>query len=406
MTQPLNHIIVVFRNDDISALSDVDHEREVATIFERYGIPQTLGVIPLYTTASEHDAKNNSLISLGENRPIVNFIKKYAERSGSEIALHGYRHQTNRFSRPWRREYFEFKLLNLEEQEERIRKGTEIIFQTLNVLPRTFIPPWERLDLNTLLACKKNSYKIVSAGIFTPVLDELISFGANCDIENFPSILRQVEGSKGRLFLCINYHSGKIRRQREFESLKKAVSLAAETPECKVVTISEAVSLYPNEIRLLNEAGKDSASQETVFDPVRGRAMIYRKVFPFLPQAENLNSSYKKAKELYYQGMYDEVRSLSVTIDQESKNLISMSRVIASSIGLSSSILFFSLISWVTPANQVLSWVMTFLILLVFWTGTWWYATSIETKKEIRLAGLLSLVSGGIGMILFYFLRQ
>jgi hypothetical protein len=68
MTQPFNHIIVVFRNDDISALSDVDHEQRVSEIFEQYKIPQTIGVIPLYTLNSEHDPKGNSLISLGENR--------------------------------------------------------------------------------------------------------------------------------------------------------------------------------------------------------------------------------------------------------------------------------------------------------------------------------------------------
>jgi len=406
MIQPFNHIIVVFRNDDISALSDADHERQVAAIFERYGMPQTLGIIPLCAADSTHNPKGKRLAPLGTNQRIVSFLQDYAERSGSEIALHGYRHQANQFSRPWRKEYFEFRGLSLEEQEERILMGTEIISQTLDVIPQTFIPSWNWLDLNTLFACKKNGYKIVSAGFFTPVLDGLVSFGANCDIERFPSFLRQVKGSKSRVFLCVSYHSGKIRREWEFELLKKAVSLVSESPEYEVVTIGEAVSRFPNEIRSLNEAGKNIASQETTFEPVRGRAMIYRKVFSFLPQAKNLNSSYKKAKESYYQGMYDEVRNQSMTIDRESKNLISMSRLIASLIGLFSSILFFLLILWITPVNQMLSWVMTFLILIVFWTGIWWYATSNETKKEIRNAGALSLMTGGIGMIVFYVLRH
>ncbi len=402
---PEKNIIVVFRNDDISALSDIEHEKHILEIFEEYRIPQTIGVIPLFTVNSEQDPRGNSFISLRENLGVVDFIRKCVDKYGSEIALHGYRHQTNQFGRPWRREYFEFKALPLQEQEERIRKGTEIIFETLNICPQTFIPPWDRLDVNTLLACRKNGYKIVSAGFFTPVLDELISFGANCDIANFPSIVRQVEGYRNRVFLCVNYHSGKIRREREFQLLKKVVSLAAETPGCEVVTISEAVDRFPNEIRLLNEAGKNIASQETVFDPVRGRAMIYRKIFAFLTQAKNLNSSRKRAKESYYQGMYDEVCKLSSFIDQESKNLILMSRVIASLIGFLSSILLLLLISWVAPFNQMLSWLITFLILILFWTGVWWYATSIETKNEIRYAGALSLMTGGMGMVLFYALR-
>ncbi len=406
MVQSFNHIIVVFRNDDISALSDIEHEKHISKIFEQYKVPQTIGVIPLHTLNSEHDPKGNSLISLGENPKIADFIKKYVETSGSEVALHGYRHQTHQFSRPWRKEYFEFRGLSLEEQEERILLGTEIISQTLNVVPQTFIPSWNWLDLNTLVACKKNGYKIISAGIFTPVLDGLVSFGANCDIESFPSILRRVEGSKGVVFLCVNYHSGKIRGQMELQLLKKAVSLATQIPECEVATISEAVSRYPNEIRSLNDAGKNVASQETVFDPVRGRAMIYRKVFSFLPQAKALISSYRKAKESYYQGMYDSVCGLSLTIDRESKSLISMSRVIASLIGFVSSILVFSVISRVMPAGLTLSWVMTFLILIVFWAAVWWYATFIETKNEIRYAGVLSLIAAGIGMLLFYFFKE
>jgi hypothetical protein len=406
MTQPLDHIVVVFRNDDISALSDVEHERRVAAIFEQYGIPQTLGVIPLCAADSIHNTRGQRVTPLASNQDMVFLLRDYVGRSRSEIALHGNTHRTNRLSRPRRREYFEFKLISLEEQERRIRRGTEIICQALNIIPHIFIPPWNRFDLNTLLACKKNNYKIVSAGLFTPVLDGLISFGANCDIENFPSILRHVEGSKSRVFLCVNYHSEKIRRQWEFELLKKAVSLAADTSGCEAVTMTEAIRRYPDEIRLLNEAGRNIASQETVFDPMRGRAMIYRKTFSFLPQRKNLNSAYKKAKESYYQGMYDEVCKLSPSIDRESKNLILMSRGIASLIGFFFSILFFSLISWITPVNEMLSWAMTLLIFTVFWIGIWWYATSPDTRREIRFAGLLSLMSGGIGMILFYFLRH
>lgn len=405
MTQTFNKTIIVFRNDDISALSDVDHECQVAAIFEQYKVPQTIGVIPLYTVNSEHDPKSNSPISLGENRKIVGLIRRYIDRSGSEIALHGYRHQTNQFSRPWRREYFEFKQLSLEEQEERIRRGTDIILQTLNIHPQTFIPPWNRLDLNTLLACKKNGYKIVSAGIFTPVLDGLISFGANCDIETFPSILHRVEGSKSRVFLCVTYHSGKIKGQREFDLLKKAVSLATETPESEVATMIEVIRRYPSEIRSINEAGKNVASQETVFDPVRGRALAYRKLFSFLPLAKGLNLLHRTAEESYYRGKYDEVCKLSLSIDRESKNLILRSRAIASLSGFFSAILLLLLISWIAPVNQMLSWMITFLILIIFWTGIWWYATSIETKNEIRYSGVLSLTTGGIGMILFYFLR-
>jgi hypothetical protein len=296
--------------------------------------------------------------------------------------------------------------LSLEEQEERIRRGTEIIFQALDIHPQTFIPSWNRFDLNTLLACKKNGYKIVSAGIFTPVVDGLISFGANCDIKNLPILMQKSQRSGTRVFYCVNYHSRHIKRKEEYEFLRNAVSLAAGMPECEAITISEAVRRFTSDIKKLNEAGKNVAPQETVFDPVRGRALAYRRVFSFLPQAKCLNLSQRRAEESYYQGMYDEVCKLTSSIDRESKNLILRSRALTSITGFLSSFLFFSLISRTIPVKQTLSWVMAFLILIVFWAAVWWYATSIETKKEIRYAGILSLMAGGVGMILFYSLRQ
>ncbi len=47
-------VVVVFRNDDVSAVSDVGHERRVAEVFDHYGVIQTLGVVPRTCPFSEY----------------------------------------------------------------------------------------------------------------------------------------------------------------------------------------------------------------------------------------------------------------------------------------------------------------------------------------------------------------
>ena len=38
-----NQIFIIFRNDDLCALSDPVRERRILEIFEKYGIPQVFG---------------------------------------------------------------------------------------------------------------------------------------------------------------------------------------------------------------------------------------------------------------------------------------------------------------------------------------------------------------------------
>ena len=406
MTQTFNHIIVVFRNDDISALSDVDHERQVAAIFEQYGIPQTLGVIPLRAADSSHNPKGKRLAPLVTNQGIVSFLQDYVGRSGSEIALHGYTHRTNRLSRPSKREYFEFKQIPLSEQKELIRKGTEIIEDVLKRRPEIFIPPWNRLDSNTLLACKENGYKIVSAGQFVPSLDGLLSFGTDCDIDSFPILLREAQSGGRKVFLRILYHSRSINSQEQLKKLKRAIQLAATTPGCEVLTIGEAVNRYPTEIHMINEAAKNIVGQEQIPGSVMAQALIYRKVFRSLPQSKGLDRAYKTAKNSYYKGNYDEVCSSSMLIEKQNRKVLFAGRAIISIASFAISVLVTSVISQVASTHKFSGYLGAMLLALAIWIGIWHYATSSDTRREIRLAGFLSLVSGGIGMILFYALRH
>ena len=182
-------VIVVFRNDDPSARSEVTHEARVAAVFERYGVCQTLGVIPCCALGSHHDSTGAGEVEIGGNDEMVAFLRGYAERSGSEIAMHGYSHRANRFSIRRRREFAELRGLGLAEQEDKIRRGTELLVEAFGIRPATFIPPWNRLDANTLEGCARVGYRVVSAGAYTPTWGDMVSIGSNADLTTFPSLL-------------------------------------------------------------------------------------------------------------------------------------------------------------------------------------------------------------------------
>ena len=176
-------IIVVFRNDDVSALSDVEHEGAVAEILGKYQCRQTIGVIPWCEMGNWHEPDSRGVMPLGANHALVDFLAQYISESDSEIALHGLTHRTNRFSCPMRREFFEFERLPIQEQVVMIARGTAEIARIFEVRPFTFIPPWNRLDRNTIIACLVSGYRVISAGPYAPTTGDLKSLGMNCNLQ-------------------------------------------------------------------------------------------------------------------------------------------------------------------------------------------------------------------------------
>lgn len=216
-------IYVVFRNDDICALNDVEHEKKIMALFEEYNIPQTVGVIP-YVVENSIDINDTKFHLLTENEQLFNLLKDQRRRGLIEIALHGYTHQTNRFhanllrknrklysflkkckdffirpihhNNPYQRNgsehkveswknyseyqgisgqdwflkltvkdgtYSEFKDLPYPEQFEKINKGKLLLEKWFDAEVVSFIPPFNSHDENTIKACESSGLKIFSS---------------------------------------------------------------------------------------------------------------------------------------------------------------------------------------------------------------------------------------------------
>jgi peptidoglycan/xylan/chitin deacetylase (PgdA/CDA1 family) len=380
-------IVVIFRNDDPSACSDANHERRVAAIFERYGVPQTIGVIPRHAADETHDPRGAAYRELGENPAMVDFLREYVARSGSEVALHGYTHRTNRRSQPSRREYFEFRRLSAETQAAMIRRGTEIIERELGVRPSTFIPPWNRLDRATLRACAQTGYKIVSAGLFTEPTDGLVTLGTNHSVEDLPGLLTASAGSD-RIVLMVLYHSRTTETPEEVAALERAVQAAATHPGCEVLTLAETVRRYPDVVRLANEAARNVAPQDEVFGSRRARATVYRRGLAKLRSGKRLEGLYKEACRFHEKGQYREACALTPQIERQCRRLVFSGRAAAALAGGFAGIGLCVVMAARPSPAKVAGYCLAGGLVLMLGALMRWRMTAEDSKREVWAAAL------------------
>jgi peptidoglycan/xylan/chitin deacetylase (PgdA/CDA1 family) len=393
-------IVVVFRNDDPSACSDVEHERRIAELFDRYGCPQTLGVIPFCSADDWHDPAGDRTVPLADNLEMVKFLRDYVRRSGSEIALHGYSHRTHRRSRPSRREYFEFRELGFTEQEAMIQRGTAAIVDALGARPSTFIPPWNRLDSNTIRACARTGYQVVSAGAFAPVDADVASLGANCELAAFPALLAQAHNSDRQVVLVVNYHSRTIRTPRDWELLETAVRLAAESPDCRIHTIAEVARHYPETVRARNEAARNVVPQSEVVGTARARAEMYRRVLRPLGLAKEIEGTFARARAWYHQGYYDRVQELSPRMDRLSTRLLMVGRVGLALAGLALGTAVGAFCGRLDFGHRGYHYSVVAGLFTLIAAAAWQRGTASDTKREtlFAAAAVLAGMACGFGL--------
>jgi predicted deacetylase len=398
-SSPEPRIVVIFRNDDPSACSDVEHERRVADIFERKGVPQTIGVVPFHASDEPHDPRGTEHRELGENPAMVDFLRAYVARSGSEVALHGYTHRTNRLSRPSRREYFEFRRLSAEAQAEMIRRGTEIVERALGVRPTTFIPPWNRLDQATLQACAQEGYRIVSAGSFTEPAEGLVALGTGRGVSALPGLLAGTTGPH-RVVLMVLYHSSTTRTAEEMAALERAVHAAVNHPGCETLTLTEAVRRYPDDVRLANEAARNAVPQHEVLGSPRARATVYRRVFAKLGAGKRLERLYEEAQALNEGGHYRAVCALSPRIEQECRRIILVGHAVVAGVGGLVGVALCAVMASLPAIQGVIAHSVVGGLILALGALVRWHMTSEDSKREVWAATLTTslavLASSGL----------
>jgi predicted deacetylase len=370
-------IVVVFRNDDPSAVSDVAHERRLFEIFEHWGVPQTIGVVPNMTRGDRHARDNGGFAPLASNPALVELLAQHCAKTGSELALHGFTHQTNRFSIPARRFYFEFARLPLAEQEELLREGANMLEQATGVRPRTFIPPWNRFDRNTVTACENTGFKVLSTHVFVPSPQTIVPFGSNSSLPAFAQHLEAARRSERRVFIHLLLHTPLMRSEGERQLLDDALRAVRREPDCEAMTVIAAAERFSDELREFNRAGHSIIKLYEEMDSPRARAHVYARV-----GLENRVAALRRsATEHYRAGNYAACLPLDARIDQWSQRFLWGCRLAALLAGVAFSKLIVASLPGLATAILATSFVALWLAVMAVMAK----ATSPDSRREVAM---------------------
>ena len=391
-------VIVIFRNDDVSACSNLEIEEQVAGIFERYNVPQTIGVVPLWADGDHHQYTQTRKVSLSENKAIVNLLLRHVERTGSEIALHGYTHRTNRWSYPHRREYFEFRRYSANDQEWMIRQGTEILQSQLGVSPTTFIPPWNRFDENTCIACRNTGYTILSGGPFTPTQPPLVGLGTDCCLAELPGRLQRSITSKHMVIIRVLYHSGHLTTAQRMRELEDTVGLASQTSGCQVMTLNDVVKLYLQDTILANEVARNIVDPSEVPSSIRASSVFYLRMLQRVWPRSSLDRLRQEAFELYEIGDYQQILAISPKIDRASWRLAWTCRILVAAGGLVVGLFLSCASTGFATITRFGLYSIFAIVIVLLGSVVRWFATASDTRCEVLRFFFLGLIGFIFGL--------
>lgn len=167
---------IILRNDDLCALSDPTWETRIQEFLLTENIPHTLAVIPLFS-GGIYAGNSGGEKTPAQNKDILALLTRAKASPLIELAMHGYQHRNNRHhpGQPGPENSSEFSGLELDEQQEMIRKGLAILDNDLGIKPDIFVPPWEHYDTNTVRALKSHGFELLSAKALISLQDESTS---------------------------------------------------------------------------------------------------------------------------------------------------------------------------------------------------------------------------------------
>lgn len=152
----------LFRLDDICPTMNWRNFFRLKEIFDRYKVKPLIAIVPQNQDPSliwpnEHNVKEPDFWKL---------MSKLQQEQGWEIGQHGFEHRyiTQQGGLLNINKQSEFAGLDFKEQEEKIRKGKEILKQN-DISTDIFVAPGHSLDKNTCKALLNNGFYYISDGL-------------------------------------------------------------------------------------------------------------------------------------------------------------------------------------------------------------------------------------------------
>lgn len=182
--KPMNRTIML-RMDDLGNGRFIDSVENITSIILENNMSITMAVIP---ENIDKDAKFISWVNSVKNDPRI------------EFAQHGYKHS-----------FEEFKNLSYSESLELINAGKKNFMTSWNIVPVTFIPPYNEYSNGTIEVVKDSGFKIVSAGENEYSMGELAFVGYTARTYDFSNsrfipasdVIRDCNESLNKNGLCV-----------------------------------------------------------------------------------------------------------------------------------------------------------------------------------------------------------
>lgn len=243
-----------FRGTDPVALRIWQAEKAVDALFEEYGIPYVIAVIPKGAGLYGRRDTNTELLPFSTDLEKTEFVKRAIRASRVEVAQHGYAHINHAKKN---HKAAEFRERNHEDQLKDISQGKNILCESLDLTNiTTFVPPFNTWDNNTAKALKAAGFAVLSAdrshyyrsviGLtvipFTAQLWELESIAEQGDLPDdkiivvlyHPPQIAKLEGKQHRFFGIKRFN--KLLDRLATESHVKVVTLQQLAQECDSLT--------------------------------------------------------------------------------------------------------------------------------------------------------------------------
>ena len=154
-------ITVVFRMDDYSARSPFAVEHEVIEQFRARHLRLTVAAIPAVAGQIYSSGKEPLFPLTG---PRAAYLRGAVLDGTVDVLQHGFTHQDMRGDIGYRSRA-EFRGTSYQVQVSRIASGKKILEQQLGIPIKTFCPPYNTQDSNTLRAIEANGFTRYSSGI-------------------------------------------------------------------------------------------------------------------------------------------------------------------------------------------------------------------------------------------------
>ena len=240
---------IIIRNDDISALSNLDHEKRIFSIFLKYNIPQVIGVIP-YVSENCSTCIDQKFYHISLAPEIISYFSELKKNGILEIGQHGYQHCSNYLHEMGYNGLSEFSDLLYSEQFEKISSGKAILESTFNQEIDIFLPPYNRYDDVTVNVLDDLGFTILSGGSGIINSQTMSIINRNASFSELRAYLALRENDLPPYFF-IMYHSYEIKNDHDFVLLDSTLMIARNNPKIKFSTLSNFNRQFHEQIRAI-----------------------------------------------------------------------------------------------------------------------------------------------------------